>query len=105
MAQRKKKTTPRGATPELGDDEMTKDLTKFSETFVTTREAAEMLGVANAHVNRLLIGRKIDGKKMGHDWIVFVPSLRKYLENKSKRGRPSSGEPTIQIAVKTDGQG
>ncbi len=36
---------------------MTKDLTKFAEKFVTTQQAAEMLGVANDRVNRLLIAK------------------------------------------------
>jgi excisionase family DNA binding protein len=80
---------------------MTKDLTKY----VTTRQAAEMLGVATTHINRLLIGEKIKGTKWGHDWLVFVPSLEKYLSNKSKRGRPTSGTPTIQIEEKPNGQG
>jgi excisionase family DNA binding protein len=88
-----------------GDDEMTKDLTKFAEKFVTTKEAAEMLGVATEHVNRLLIGGKIEGSKMGKVWVVFVPSLEKYLTGKSKRGRPSSGAPTIQVEKKNNGQG
>jgi hypothetical protein len=34
---------------------MTKDLTKY----VTTKHAVEILGVANDHVNRLLIAKKI----------------------------------------------
>ena len=84
-----------------GDDEMTKDLTKY----VTTREAAEMLGVNRFWIVRLLADEKIKGRKPGHDWLVFAPSLEQYLANKSKRGRPSSGSPTIQVKKKTDGQG
>jgi excisionase family DNA binding protein len=83
------------------EDEMSKDLSKY----VTTSQAAEMLGVANDHVNRLLIAKKIQGQKLGHYWLVFVPSLAKYLTTKSKRGRPTSGEPTIQIEGKPTGQG
>ena len=85
---------------------MTKDLTKFAEKFVTTKKAAEMLGgVDTSHIRNLLIDGKIDGIKQGHDWLVFTPSLEKYLANKSNRGRPASGSPTIQVKKKTDGQG
>ncbi|MBM3129777.1 MAG: helix-turn-helix domain-containing protein [Chloroflexi bacterium] len=100
MSQRKQ-MRPVSQPTSKGDDEMNKDLIKY----VTTREAAEMLGVATTHVNRLLIGEKIRGIKKGHDWLVFAPSLEKYLANKSKRGRPSSGSPTIQVQEKSNGQG
>ena len=82
----------RSQTQSIGDDEMTKDLTKY----VTTRQAAGMLGVATTHVNRLLIGEKLRGIKWGHDWLVYVPSLEKYQQTKSKRGRPPSGLPKLQ---------
>ena len=94
-----KSKSRRSQAQSIGDDEMTKDLTKY----VTTRQAAEMLGVATTHVNRLLIGEKLRGIKWGHDWLAYVPSLEKYLTNKSKRGRPSSGSP--KLPEKDNGQG
>ena len=79
---------------------MTKDLTKY----VTTRQAAEMLGVNRFWVVRLLASEKIAGKKLGHDWLVFTPSLGRYLANKSKRGRPTSKIPQLQTQT-GNGQG
>ena len=97
-----KSRTPLTSLPDsTGDDEMTKDLTKY----VTTADAAEILGVKQDHIRKLLGKNKVTGKKLGHDWLVFTPSLEKYLANKSNRGRPSSGSPTIQVEKKTDGQG
>ncbi len=84
---------------------MTKDLTKFAEKFVTTKQAAEMLGVGRKHINLLIDRKQIEGQKLGHYWLVFVPSLEKYLATKSKRGRPTSNEPTIKIEDKSNGQG
>ena len=84
-----------------GDDEMTKDLTKY----VTTREAAEMLGVIPRRVQALLKVGTVKGKQLGREWLVFTPSLEKYLASKSKRGRHSSGAPTIQVEKKNNGQG
>ena len=95
-----KSRTPLTPLPDsTGDDEMTKDLTKY----VTTREAGEMLGVATEHVNHLLIAKKLKGTKLGYSWLVFTPSLQKYLANKSKRGRPSSKTPQLQTQS-DDGQ-
>jgi excisionase family DNA binding protein len=83
-----------------GDDDMT-NLTKY----VTTRKAAELLGVKQDHIRKLLGMDKIKGRRLGHDWIVFAPSLEKYLATKSKRGRPRSGTPTIKKnEEKKDGQ-
>jgi len=98
MAQRKKKPTPRGATPIPGDDEM--NLSKY----VTTRQAAEMLGTDDSNIRHLLTEERLRGKRMGHYWLVYTPSLEKYLAKKSKRGRPPSGKPTIQVEDKTNGQ-
>jgi excisionase family DNA binding protein len=84
-----------------GDDEMTQNLNQYA----TTREAAEMLGVNRFWIVRLLASKKIKGIKRGHDWLVFTPSLEKYLAKKSKRGRPASGTPTIKVKEKDDGQG
>jgi excisionase family DNA binding protein len=82
-----------------GDDEMRQDLSKY----VTTRQAAELLGVNRFWIVRLLANEKIKGHKLGHDWIVFAPSLEKYRETKSKRGRPSTKEK--QLREESDGQG
>jgi hypothetical protein len=42
------------------DDPMAKDLTKY----VTTKQAAGISGVAQDHVNRLLIAKKLKGTKI-----------------------------------------
>lgn len=85
---------------------MTKDLTKY----VTTREAAELLGVKQRRVQAMLKAKRIDGKRVARDWLVYVPSLEKYIATKSKRGRPPSKPPKIKVRSKdqepkTDGQG
>lgn len=77
---------------------MTKDLTKY----VTTRQAAEMMGVVTEHINRLLIDGKLRGLKMGNAWLVYVPSIEKYRDTKSKRGHPPSRVP--QLAREQHGQ-
>lgn len=68
------------------------------DQYVTTKKAAEMLGVTQDHITRLLTGEKIKGIKLGHESLVYVPSLEKYRGTKSKRGRPPSGTPQLQKA-------
>jgi len=73
---------------------MSMDLTKY----VTTKQAASMLGVNRFRIVQLLLDKRIKGIKLGHDWLVFAPSVEKYIETKSKRGRPPSGVPQLQEA-------
>ena len=76
---------------------MSKDLTKYADQYVTTREAAEMLGVGQKHIALLIERKKINGTKFGYSWLVFKPSIENYLETKSKRGRPTSKTPQLKI--------
>jgi len=69
---------------------MSKDLTQY----VTTKQAAELLGVDRTHINRLLIEKRIKGVKVGGwNWLVFLPSLEKYQHTKAHSGKPSSRPP------------
>ncbi len=67
------------------DESMSKDLTKY----VTVLQAAEMMGVGRIQASYLVRNKKLQGIKMGHGWLVYIPSIQKYLETKSKRGRSS----------------
>ncbi len=67
--------------------------------YVTTARAAEILGVSSNHI-RLLLGReKLKGVRLGHEWLVFVPSIEKYVKSKSTKGRPASSTPQLQEVV------
>jgi len=65
--------------------------------YVTTMQGAKMLGVDPSQVARLVRDGKLKGIKLGHDWLVFAPSIEKYLETKSPKGRPTSRPPQLQI--------
>jgi excisionase family DNA binding protein len=73
-------------------DTMAKDLTKY----VPTKQAAKMLGVNRFWIARLLTEERLKGIKVGRDWLVFVPSIERYRDTKSKRGRPPSRVPQMQ---------
>ncbi len=75
---------------------MTRDLTKY----VTTPQAAEMLGVTRFQVIHLLTIKKITGIKWARDWLIYVPSVQEYLGTKSRRGRPSKSKiPDLERAA------
>jgi len=82
---------PKAGTPPAKDNGMSNDLSDF----ITTKAAAELLGVDRKHINHLLSEGKLKGTKPGHDWLVFRPSLEEYEKTKSAAGRPRSGEPQI----------
>ncbi len=84
----------RSRAPVNGEDPMSKDLTQY----ITTKQAAELMGVDQTHINRLLIEKRLKGFKWGHDWMIFKPSIEKYNETKSTKGRPRSHEPQLQEA-------
>lgn len=63
--------------------------------YVTTKQAAELLGVADAQIRHLLLVKRIGGIKPGHDWLVFRPSLEAYFRTKPKKGKPPSHVPKL----------
>jgi excisionase family DNA binding protein len=81
-------------------DEMSNDLSKY----VTTAQAANLLGVKQRRIQALLKNGIVKGMQLGHDWLVFTPSLEKYYTSKSNRGRPASGKPKIQIKLELNKQ-
>lgn len=71
--------------------------TESLSQYVTTLQAAEMLGVTRFQVIHLLTIKKITGIKWARDWLIYAPSVQKYLETKSRRGRPSSKTPKLLV--------
>lgn len=63
--------------------------------YVATKQAADMLGVDHQHVAHLLKAGKLKGIKLGHDWLVFLPSVHTYAKTKSPKGRPASRRPKL----------
>ena len=50
-------------------------------------EAAERLGLDASQVRRLLRDRIIEGKKLGHDWVVLSLDYKRKRKPKQKRGK------------------
>ncbi len=91
MADQNKKQSARKQTAPTSqpDPETPQDLSRY----VTTKQAAEMLGVDRTQAARLVKAGKLKGVKLGHDWLVSRDSISKYLQTKSPKGRPPSKKP------------
>jgi excisionase family DNA binding protein len=64
--------------------------------YITTEQAAHLLGIIPTSVNHLIHKGKIKGLKLGRDWLVLKSSLVDYLQTKSTKGRPTSRSPKLK---------
>jgi excisionase family DNA binding protein len=51
-----------------------------------TAEACKVSGFSREYIARLLRERRIEGVKLGHDWLVYEDSLTTFLAQPRKRG-------------------
>jgi len=56
---------------------------EYSSRFYSVNEAAWRIGISVSHCRRLLEAGKINGKKLGHDWVV--QDLKYKRKRKPKR--------------------
>jgi len=54
--------------------------------YISTKKASERVGISRSYLQYLLSVGRVQGHKLGHDWLVFVPSLDAYIANRPKRG-------------------
>jgi excisionase family DNA binding protein len=55
--------------------------------YITTSEAAEIIGCVDSRVRQLLRAGTLDGKRLGRDWLVSRNSAEGYSEKERKPGR------------------
>ena len=68
-------------------------------SYLTTEEAAEVLGYTRQHIRVLIYEGRLRGERFGKSWLVSRSSVEDYsmrrqnlsLFGNSKRGRPSRG--------------
>ncbi len=61
------------------------------EDYISTREASEKYGLSKEHIARMLKAGQLQGKKIGHDWLVYEPSLLKYKQQMESLGKKKFG--------------
>ncbi len=57
--------------------------------YVTTGEAADLMGMWNKSVRNLIKFGKLKALKVGRDWLIARSSIAEYQKNKSAKGRPT----------------
>lgn len=60
----------------------------------SVKETASKLGISDSHCQRLLESGQIEGKKLGHDWVVLG------LDYKRKRGPKGEGNEILGFGVR-----
>ena len=63
----------------------------MAEEWITTKEAAELLSVTDAHVRYLLGKSRIQGKKFAGVWMVSRQSVVAYREKMELLGKKKHG--------------
>ncbi len=61
------------------------------EDYISTREAGEKYGLSKEHIARMLKAGHLRGKKIGHDWLVYEPSLQEYKKQMESLGKKKFG--------------
>ena len=56
--------------------------------YVSTTEAAQIIGCAQSRIRQLLIAKKLVGEKVGRDWLVQRASAEQYRGSAQGRGFP-----------------
>jgi len=63
----------------------------MAEEWITTKEAAAILGITPEHMAYLLRKGIVRGQKIGRDWITTRSAIEEYEENRPKPGpKPKS---------------
>ena len=58
----------------------------------SVKQAAAKLGVTDRHVRFLLAKGAIDGKRLGHDWVVFSLDYERKRKPKTTKGQTTDKE-------------
>jgi excisionase family DNA binding protein len=64
----------------------------MAEEWITTVDAARILGVTIAHVSNLLRRGKLIGRKFGRSWMVSKASVEAYASSYRKPGPKPKGQ-------------
>jgi excisionase family DNA binding protein len=57
----------------------------------SVKEAARKIGISDSHCRRLLERGEIEGKKLGHDWVVLSLDYKRKRKPKQKVKGESNG--------------
>lgn len=75
----------------------------FAREFVTTTEAAVLLGVVPSQVRSLLRANVLTGTHVGSQWVVSRAAIATYLEHSHQVGRPFSQRIAWSLLAEKEG--
>ena len=58
------------------------------QSFLSSAQAAELLGFTVQHVRRLIKQGELDGVKVGRDWVVNAQSVAEFLRRRENLELP-----------------
>lgn len=61
-----------------------------SDDYMSSVEAAERLGYTRQHVGRLIRQHRLEGRKLGRDWLVHRESVEQYMLERENLRLPLS---------------
>jgi excisionase family DNA binding protein len=61
---------------------------------IPTAAACQRTGFSRGYIQRLVKGGRIEGVKLGHDWLIYEDSLAAFLAHPRERGRPKGQQQT-----------
>ena len=61
-------------------------LTQQTANLISTTEAARVSGFTTAYIRQLLISGKLEGVKVGRNWLTTEEALREYLKQERHPG-------------------
>jgi excisionase family DNA binding protein len=81
---------------------------RSERVLLSTSEAMQMSGLSREHIQRLLREGRIEGRKPGHDWLVYEDSLKSFLAQPRKPGpkgarKPPSDQNSHTMSTISDG--
>ena len=54
--------------------------------YISTKEASERYGIDQGYLAFLVTRGAIKGVKIARNWLLYLPSLEAYMQNRPKRG-------------------
>jgi excisionase family DNA binding protein len=67
--------------------------------FISTALACQRTGFSRGYIQRLVKHGRLEGVKLGHDWLIYEDSLAAFLAQPRSRGRPKVQQPSPTGAV------
>ncbi len=70
-------------------------MSEILKDYVTTRVAADLLGIRIESVIQLCKQKRLDSDKVGNSWLVRRTSIEEYYRTKARSGHPATGTPKL----------